>query len=120
MNNLDDTSYHPWLATTLDVSHQGVYMKAIRYYKLLTYIIEQYSFSESVDRQIKTYTDFAEQRIKSRLEAKTTRPDLWGLALERDSDGTAMSREEIVSNSIVFMVGGVETTSTLLSFLTYQ
>lgn len=75
--------------------------------------------SDRVKNMIKDFKVFVERGIKNRQARAETRPDIWELALSHNKDGTAVSQEEMYNNAIVFMMGGVETTSTLLASLTY-
>lgn len=72
----------------------------------------------------KQYEHFAHAstRVTKRLEKGRTSEgvDLWTLVLEQEEKGRpGLTRDEMDSNSSLFMLAGTETTATLLSGLTY-
>ena len=52
------------------------------------------------------------------MQEEDARPDIWGLVLEKEGD-SGLTKREMYANANLFMIGGTETTATLLSGLTY-
>ncbi|KAM3417122.1 hypothetical protein BST61_g8698 [Cercospora zeina] len=119
IRTLDRLAFTPWLKTLLAITQTGVYLRLIRSSKLLALIISLYMRSGLARRQISDFKGFVEKHIDARLEADASRPDLWGLAATHLKDSKSLSREEMCNNALVFMLGGTETTASLLAGLTY-
>lgn len=112
-------TFSPWLATMLHMARQGIYIKIIRNCKALELLISLYMRTNTVRLKMKEFTGFVEERIDRRLGQDKSRPDVWGLVTTHDNDGSRLSRDEMCKNAIVFMLGGTETTSSLLAGLTF-
>ncbi|KAI4127757.1 MAG: hypothetical protein LQ341_006758, partial [Variospora aurantia] len=67
----------------------------------------------------KSHFDFTRKNTESRLDRNTDRKDFTTYIL-RHNDERGMTREEIISTSGVLLIGGSETTATLLSGATYH
>lgn len=60
------------------------------------------------------------QKVSDRLDKVQDRPDIMSYIMKNQtSAGKAMTRDEIDSNAIILLLGGSETTATLLSGTTY-
>ncbi len=59
------------------------------------------------------------EKVASRMDSGTERPDFMSHIMRHDKDGRQMSRKEIEANAEVLVVAGSETTATLLSGATY-
>jgi cytochrome P450 len=60
------------------------------------------------------------ETVAKRQEQKTDRADFVSHMLKHKSDGNGLSGSEIISNTHVLIIGGSETTATLMSGATYH
>ncbi|EMC96846.1 hypothetical protein BAUCODRAFT_34244 [Baudoinia panamericana UAMH 10762] len=119
LDMLENTDYHPWVSAIFAQVRYGTILHSIRHYhpaleKWLLKLVPN-----RVREQGKMHHAFSHARVDRRLEKKDSRPDIWGLVLEREGHDGGLSREEMYANSSIFMTAGTETTATLLSGLTY-
>lgn len=112
-------TYHSWLEDLLEISHQGIYAKMIQCFSVLQCLVSVYMTTDGVRKKMKAFTGFVEERIERRLAKPESKPDLCGLGLIHDENGTIMSRDEMSNNAVVFMLGGTETTAAHLAAITY-
>lgn len=71
-------------------------------------------------RKRKEFFELSRQKITDRIERGSSRPDFMSYVLANQGIGEkSLSRSEIDSNSVIFMIAGSETTATLLSGATY-
>ena len=66
-----------------------------------------------------TGAKFANDKVEHRVNSTPEHTDFLGYVLKHDGKDTGMSREEIVSTSTILILGGSETTATLLTATTY-
>ena len=116
---LDNSSYHPWVASIFANFRFGTYLHCIRCYpKLANFLFSL--IPQKIHEKRKMHDEFSHARVDQRLSKLDPRPDIWGLVLERgNKEGGGMTKEEMYANSNLFMLAGTETTATLLSGLTY-
>lgn len=117
---LDNTNYHPWVASMFASFKFGTYLHTIRYYPMLESALLKGlpKVVPSLEEQRKKHSEFSHARVDRRLAKKDPRPDIWGLVLARDEEA-GLSLAEMYANANLFMLAGTETTATLLSGLTY-
>lgn len=115
---LDGNSYHPWVSAIFAGFHFGTYLHAIRRFplaeKILLLLIPQ-----SIKDKQRLHQEFSTQRVDRRLETDLERPDIWGLVLNKTGNN-GLTKQEMYANANMFMIGGTETTATLLSGLTFH
>ena len=71
-------------------------------------------------RKRKEFFQVTSDKVTNRLEKDTDRPDFFRYIIQgQDSVQKAMSRPEMDSNSVLFLIAGSETTATVLSGATY-
>ncbi|KAK5119344.1 hypothetical protein LTR85_007700 [Meristemomyces frigidus] len=117
LDMLDDTGYHPWVASIFAGFRFGTYLHCIRCYPALETALLKLVPQSIRDKQ-KMHNEFSHARVDRRLEKQDARPDIWGLVLEKEGNG-GLSKREMYANSNIFMLAGTETTATLLSGMTY-
>lgn len=110
-------SYHPWVAAIFAGFRFGTYLHAIRRIPLAEKVLVA-AIPKSVKEKQVLHQKFSEQRVDRRLKKGLTRPDIWGLVISKSGD-SGLTIEEMYANANMFMIGGTETTATLLSGLTY-
>ncbi|KAL8965071.1 MAG: hypothetical protein Q9197_006686 [Variospora fuerteventurae] len=117
---LENGRYHIWMRNMFQsIKFLGIMRFAAHYpaidrvFKLLLSAIP------SVADLRKSHFDFTRKNTESRLDRDTDRKDFTTYIL-RHNDERGMTREEIISTSGVLLIGGSETTATLLSGATYH
>jgi cytochrome P450 len=71
-------------------------------------------------RKRREHVGFCESLVDKRLEkAVTDHPDFWTLVLQANEKGEGLSLGEMHQNSFLFLTAATETTSSLMSALTY-
>ena len=107
LDMLADSSYHPWVAAMFAGFKYGVWIHSIRYFSLLESLLLKYCVPNSLREKMKLHKEFSVQRVNRRLAKQgiVTRPDIWGLVLERD-ERSGLTREEMYSNANLFMIAG--------------
>lgn len=116
---LDNDSYHPWVAAMIAGFHFGTYLHCIRRIPGLQKML-QYLIPASIEEKRRLHNEFSVLRVDRRLEKQDARPDIWGLVLSKEGEPGGLSKAEMYANANIFMIGGTETTATLLSGLTYH
>jgi cytochrome P450 len=71
-------------------------------------------------RSRKEFFALCRDKVTRRLEKGASRPDFWKFLVKNQEDTKkALSRDEMDSNSVLFLAAGSETTATMLSGTTY-
>lgn len=115
---LADSSYHPWVAAIFANFKFGTYLHCIRHFPALEALLLQF-IPQSLREKQRLHNEFSVARVNKRLQEGDTRPDIWGLALKKHGD-SGLTKQEMYANANLFMIGGTETTATLLCGLTYH
>lgn len=79
-------------------------------------------FGPKVDsiKKRKEFFDLSVQKVTDRIENGSDRPDFMSEILKNQGEkGKSLTRGEIDSNAVLFLIAGSETTATLLSGVTY-
>lgn len=91
-----------------------IYGNAARKIPGLTKILMAFTPKEIIEEG-KAHMRLAVDQANKRLAMKTNRPDIMSHIIKHNGKDTGMSVEEIQANSYVIIIGGSETTATLLS-----
>ncbi|KAF2401786.1 benzoate 4-monooxygenase cytochrome P450 [Trichodelitschia bisporula] len=121
LNLLRDNEYHPWVANMFASFRFGAYLMAMRYVPYVEPLLVR-CMPASIDEKRRQHGRFSSERVDRRLAKTDARPDIWGLVLAENKDGTGptLPLKEMYTNANLFMIAGTETTATLLSGLTYH
>ena len=121
---LRDDHFHQWINLVFaSVKAMSIMAMNTRYPMFHYYDKVKTYFTQSADAK-KTRVDFfnkSRAQVEARLEKGTeTRPDFFSFILKNQDQGSkALTRGEIDSNAVLFLVAGSETTATALSGTTY-
>ncbi|UPX09963.1 uncharacterized protein EKO05_0000639 [Ascochyta rabiei] len=120
---LRDSEYHMWVNMVFS-SLKGIPTIAIRnkylVFRWLDKLRGLFTDTQVAVRARKQFFDMASARVSTRLEKETSRPDFFTFILQNQSHANrALSRGEMDTNAVVFLVAGSETTATTLSGTTY-
>ncbi|GME30698.1 Cytochrome p450 protein [Neofusicoccum parvum] len=113
---LESSELSPWVKSVFAHMKTGTILSVTMEYPALAKLIEFLTPNSLLEKQ-KLHRRHTSDRVNKRLSSGIDRPDIWDLILKK-ADGK-LSLKEQYANAEVFMVGGSETTATLLSGLTY-
>ena len=119
---LEKRRMHPWPSFMLGSLKSAAALNQLRRFGLLRLLgpfIPQ-SIIDARDNFIATAQHSIKQRLAREEGAvEKKRPDFIGLMMREMKGGEKLSEPEVVSNSVLLVGGGAETTATCLSSLTY-
>ena len=117
---LEESQYHPWVLTLFMFFKGMVIAAAARFFPITEFLLE-HLIPKNIQEKQKAHTDFVNQKILSRLELKTNRPDLITPFLrDMKTSPDKMSLGEIQSTFALILVAGSETTATTLVGVWFQ
>ncbi|KAF2823032.1 cytochrome P450 [Ophiobolus disseminans] len=119
LGQLRNSSYSPWVTALFGFVKFVAIGRIGRDWPGLTRLLGLLVPAE-IRAQGETHLNFAAEKVDKRMARKTDRPDIWTYVMKgSDTEGKGLAPSELYSNGQVFMLGGTETTATLLSGLTY-
>lgn len=113
---LESSELSPWVKSIFAHMRTGTILSLTLEYPALAIFIELFTPKTLFEKQ-KLHRRHTSDRVDKRLNSGVDRPDIWDLILKK-ADGKLTLLEQY-ANAEIFMVGGSETTATLLSGLTY-
>lgn len=124
LNCLRDRGYHPWVKMMLGTFKAGGLMAIRRTYPLVAFSDYLVSLvKDNSSAALKARIDFAKgvtQSVHERLDKKTDRADFFSAVIKNQGMGDkALTPPEMVSNALLLLIAGSETTATLLSGVTF-
>ncbi|KZL75635.1 cytochrome p450 [Colletotrichum incanum] len=117
---LQNSEYHPWVRAIFDSARLGIVFQIANHFPLLKKIILKLLATKSAqEARIKNFIR-AKEKLQRRMELgkQGGRPDLIE-GLLKQKDDLALSFEQLAANSNILIIGGSETTATLLAGATY-
>ncbi|ORY14671.1 cytochrome P450 [Clohesyomyces aquaticus] len=116
---IESGEYHVWIVQIF----QGLkFWRVLRFgnaYPLLGYLFQFLMASIPAIEEIRdSFFKLPSVKVEKRLATKTNRKDFMSYIL-RYNDERGMNREEVVDTASILIIGGSETTATLLCGLTY-
>lgn len=111
---LEKGEYHHWVRTLFSYLKSMSLAAAPRYYPTTEFLLQKL-IPKSVLEGQKRHTQFANQMINRRLDSKSERPDFMTPFMRSNVNFENMSREEILSTFNFIIVGGSETSATVLT-----
>lgn len=115
---LEKSAYHPWITAVFQMVKTVVVMSGLGRYPLVKRII-LFVFKKKIQAARIKSTEFTKAMVDHRVSSKAERIDFLSYALQHKSDKEFMTREEIEATSTILILGGSETSATLLSAATY-
>ncbi|KAF2268555.1 cytochrome P450 monooxygenase-like protein [Lojkania enalia] len=120
---LRDKDYHPWVNMVFAGAKAIAILVSRDKYPIFDYYDRlKNMFSNTVDvaESRKKFWNLLTKKVSDRLENDTDRQDFMGLIQKNQAmEAKALTRNEIDSNSLIFLIAGSETTATILSGATY-
>jgi cytochrome P450 len=115
---LEKSDYTPWVSLIFMALKFGTYVRALKQFTIFKVILDNW-VPRALEEKRNAHFAYSVDQVNKRLEAKTERPDIWGLVLRQGELGRGLSLKEMHSNAALFMGAGTETTATELSGLLY-
>lgn len=112
---LKNSHNHPWIHNTFDVLVAGNLMRATDYYPLLKRLLMAFT-PKSVFDGFEAHIQYMKRKALHRWNMKTDRPDFM---TRMAAPGSSMTEKEFIASADTVLLGGSETTATLLSGVTY-
>nr|ACN71233.1 cytochrome P450 ClCP1 [Colletotrichum lindemuthianum] len=114
---LDGSDYHPWVRSIFQMARVGTVLQTATFYPfVLTLMMAM--VPAKVKREREHHEELTAAKLKRRIELGQERPDLIEGLLKKKDDWN-MTFEKLKANSSILIIGGSETTATLLSGVTY-
>ncbi|GKT50059.1 trichothecene efflux pump TRI12 [Colletotrichum spaethianum] len=114
---LDGSDYHPWVKSIFQMARLGTVLQTGTHYPFVLKLMMA-MIPEKAKRERAHHEEFTEAKLKRRMELGQDRPDLIEGLLKKKDDWD-MSFDKLKANSSILIIGGSETTATLLSGATY-
>ncbi|EXJ90170.1 hypothetical protein A1O3_03239 [Capronia epimyces CBS 606.96] len=112
---LETSKYHPWIDFMFEVIVGGTYKRAADHYPLVGRLMKLLT-PERVKQGVAAHLALMKHKAMHRLELKTDRLDFMTRMAAPDS---GLTPEEFIASADTILLGGSETTATLLSGITY-
>ncbi|KAL1980637.1 hypothetical protein VTN96DRAFT_3888 [Rasamsonia emersonii] len=114
---LKNSEYHSWIRMIFDSGRLGTILQSLAFYpRLKRFLLKMAPKSAKEHRE--QHMRLTKAKLLRRIEGDKERPDLIEGLLKK-KDEWNMSLEKLIANSEILIIGGSETTATLLSGVTY-
>jgi len=114
---LENSDYHPWVKAIFELGFVGTFFQAACHYPLLQSLILSLVPKSAMKRR-EQHLEFTRAKLRKRMDLGQDRPDLIESLLKK-KDELGLTMEKLENNTSLLIIGGSETTATLLSGVTY-
>jgi cytochrome P450 len=114
---LENSDYHPWVKSIFELGHVGTFFQAACHYPILQKLAINLVPKSAMEKR-QQHIDFNRAKLLKRIELGHDRPDLIEGLLKKKVD-LNLTLDHLEANSSILIIGGSETTATLLSGVTY-
>ncbi|KAF9880334.1 cytochrome p450 [Colletotrichum karsti] len=114
---LDGSDYHPWVRSIFQMARVGTILQVATHYPWIMPIMMA-MVPKKVMEERENHENFTKAKLQRRMELGQERPDLIEGLLKKKDDWN-MTFDKLKANSSILIIGGSETTATLLSGVTY-
>ena len=115
---LQNATWHPWIEFVFGGVKAASFLSQARRFPLVKDILV-FLLRKKLLAAREKGAEFTKAKVDRRVNSKTDRVDFLSNVLRHEDKETGMSRAEIDSTSTILILGGSETTATLLSGVTY-
>ncbi|KAK1145435.1 hypothetical protein N8T08_004310 [Aspergillus melleus] len=115
--SLENSVYHPFIPLLLKSAKTGTLMLSLSFYPLLKKFFLA-MVPKSVVKAFQDHRDVSVAKLRERMQAGNERDDLIE-GLLRKQDELDLNMDRLEANGTILLIGGSETTATLLSGITY-
>ncbi|KAK1570070.1 cytochrome P450 [Colletotrichum navitas] len=114
---LERSDYHPWVSSIFDSLHARVYRNAFKQF-WITSQLTKWLIPENLKQKENLHQQLSKDKIQRRIASSESRPDFIQSMMMREG-ALAMSKLEIEATADTLIIGGSETTGTVLSGATF-
>ncbi|KAA8647482.1 cytochrome P450 [Aspergillus tanneri] len=115
--SLENSVYHPFIPLLLESAKAGTLMLSLSFFPFLKKIFLAL-VPKSVVKAFQEHRDVSVAKLRERMQAGNERDDLIE-GLLRKKDELDLDMDRLQANGTILLIGGSETTATLLSGITY-
>ncbi|PLB44238.1 cytochrome P450 [Aspergillus steynii IBT 23096] len=117
---LDSSQYHYWVSTLLAAMRMSPFMRLGDAYPFITKLIPPFVFKWLLEAR-ERHAEYSKATIKKRLQNSSARGrgDYMDSMLRNRGEKGGLSYEELEANATILVIAGSETSSSLLTGLTY-
>ncbi|KAK0609415.1 cytochrome P450 [Immersiella caudata] len=114
---LENSDYHPWVKAIFELARAGTVFQFLAQYPLLMRLVFALMPKKLMEEQ-EHHMELTKAKLRRRMESGKERSDLVeGLLQKKDEWGLTL--DKLQANSSILIIGGSETTATLLSGVTF-
>lgn len=117
-NCLRDVNYHWWISLIFSNMKALAWTNVAKQVPGLTRLLMKLAPKDVIEKSL-AHVELCKRQATKRLAENTDRPDIMSYIIRHNDKVTGMSVPEIQANSYVLIIGGSETTATLLSGAVY-
>ncbi|KAK4234237.1 cytochrome P450 [Achaetomium macrosporum] len=114
---LDNSDYHPWVKAIFELARTGIVFQILAHYPILTRLLLSLIPAKLMEER-ERHMQMTLAKLKRRMQAGKERADLVEGLLKR-ADEWGLTLEKLQANSSILIIGGSETTATVLSGVTF-
>ncbi|KAL8655716.1 MAG: hypothetical protein Q9210_000697 [Variospora velana] len=109
-HSLESSADHPWVEAIYAGVKFGVLMAAFHHFPPLPAIVN-YLIPRSLIEKKRQHFRWSQEKIRRRIESKSSRPDFMTYILDSNEGEEKMTREEIDAQGSLFILAGSETSA---------
>ncbi|KAK3939376.1 Isotrichodermin C-15 hydroxylase [Diplogelasinospora grovesii] len=114
---LDNSDYHPWVRAIFQLARAGTIFQTATHWPILLKLLLALAPKRAMEER-QHHIELTKAKLRKRMESGKERPDLVeGLLKKKDEWGLTLDQLQV--NSSILIIGGSETTATLLSGVTF-
>ncbi len=113
---LERGEYHDWVRTLFMFLKYMSIAAAPKYWPLLEVVMKRFIPNRILDG-VRRHESYAQERIAKRLDTFVSRPDFMATFTKKNASSHGLSRKEIASTFNFIIIGGSETSATVLTGL---
>jgi len=114
---LDSGAYHPWVKAIFEMSRIGTIFQSVVHYPILLKLLLALAPKSALEER-EMHIEMSKAKLRRRMESDKDRPDLIEGLLKK-ADDWGLTLDKLQANSAILIIGGSETTATLLSGVTF-
>lgn len=116
---LEQRKTDPWIAAIFGNVKAAPFLAMMKHYNLI--FLQSYITPKKLSKSREVNMRRTEKLMENRIQMGSNRGDFWDNVIEKSDfeKGTGMTKPEMDSNSALLVLGGSETTATLLAGTTY-
>nr|B3FWT9.1 RecName: Full=Cytochrome P450 monooxygenase rdc4; AltName: Full=Hypothemycin biosynthesis cluster protein rdc4 [Pochonia chlamydosporia]ACD39773.1 cytochrome P450 [Pochonia chlamydosporia] len=119
LHHLESMEYHPFLANITATVRFSAMRRVLRSFPILQAIFEAFMPKSMIKKRLE-HVKFCDERVMNRLaNDNPSHPDFWTLVEHAEAKGNGLTKGEMRQNGFLLLTAATETTSSLMSAITY-